>query len=344
MLKRGTLPALIAATIFAAAFLLANIPGNLILGPAPLSDGPYGSFFFCGVSEVAHGWPMTVLRHDGDVTPPGMVISAWRIGDNVRFSPAALLVNLALLAAGTVLVGWLVGRRLRGRGWQFTLFDVLTVTLSVSLVAALAALRYRTHQAQVARCELAGSSFNYAERQPFGPYWLRNITGPQYWEWGDLQIAVDVVHSDEIAELPGKSTIKVLRIENVQVDAMPSLDGYDSLQAIHMGLANYASATYTGDGDPPLLPCLRQIARCESIQALNLYDSTVTDRCLQELSQMPNLIGLELADNREITDAGLEYLASLTRLRKLGLVGTGVSQEGVERLQARLPECEIHWK
>lgn len=342
-MRPGTLPALLAATLFAAALLLANIPGNLVIGPDVLRDDPYGAYFLCGVSEVAHGWPFTFLRHEGYAPPPGLVVSAWRIGEDPRFTSVAFIANLTLLAAGTWLIGTLVRRRIQNHGWRFGVIHVLVVMLCVSVIAAFMTSRYRTHQAQVARYERDGYRFSHTECQPFGPYWLRTITGPQCWQWGDLQVSAYLQHADEIAELPGKSKIKVLNIESIECRTMPSLDGYDDLLAINMGMANYGYANFDGDDDPPLLACLREIAECDSIQALNLYDSIVTDRGLKELSRMPNLTHLELTGNTEVTDAGLLHLGSTTTLRKLGLAGTGVSQEGVERLQARLPECEIHW-
>ncbi|QEG39812.1 hypothetical protein [Roseimaritima ulvae] len=56
---------------------------------------------------------------------------------------------------------------------------------------------------------------------------------------------------------------------------------------------------------------------------------------------MPNLIHLDLTGNREVTDAGLEHLAATKTLRKLSLIDTAVTQDGINRLQAQLPEYEI---
>lgn len=49
---------------------------------------------------------------------------------------------------------------------------------------------------------------------------------------------------------------------------------------------------------------------------------------------------LSLRDT-QITDAGLEHLKGLTRLRALDLQGTKVSGDGIRSLQRALPDCVI---
>jgi hypothetical protein len=45
----------------------------------------------------------------------------------------------------------------------------------------------------------------------------------------------------------------------------------------------------------------------------------------------------------QVTDAGLEHIKGLTRLRNLSLKDTRVSDEGVKELQEALPNCEISY-
>ena len=43
----------------------------------------------------------------------------------------------------------------------------------------------------------------------------------------------------------------------------------------------------------------------------------------------------------DVTDAGLERLKGLSKLQRLKLQGTAVTEEGVKKLQESLPECKI---
>lgn len=341
--KRGAAPAIIAAALLAAACLLANIPGNPVVGPSILSDGKYGPHFECGVESMVHGWPFAYLRHDGHHTPAGNGPSAWTPGENSRFTPAALAANVTLLTIITTALAWIVRRRIQAKGWRFEVIHLMLAIAAVSAITAGITARRRQHQAQVAWLQRGQRDILFAEWQPFGPYWLRAITEPHYWSWGDRLVAAEIEHSDEIATLPGKAGIKVLRIITVRCDAMPPLDDFDNLVAIDMSLVNYDYANFAGDSDPEFWPCLSVISQCGSLQGLNLYETDVTDRGLQELAQMPNLRHLELSANPGVTDDGLSHLASITSLQKLGLRGTRVTTTGVEKLRAALPDCEIDW-
>ena len=58
------------------------------------------------------------------------------------------------------------------------------------------------------------------------------------------------------------------------------------------------------------------------------------------LSGLANLEGLDLT-NTQITDVGLTHLSSLTKLNYLWLIGTRVTDEGIEKFQETLPSCKI---
>lgn len=213
----------------------------------------------------------------------------------------------------------------------------------MSSATAFFSYRLHLHQEQVEYLQHVGQDIDWAEWKPFGPHWLREITGPHMWNWGDRLIAVQVEHSDEIATLPGRDTVKVLRISTVRCDSMPSLAEYRELVAVDLSLANYDYTDFIGPGDPEFLPCVTVIAQCESLEGLGLYDGLVTDAGLPKLSTMPHLRHLDLSCN-DITDAGLVHLAQMKSLRKLGLWGTKVTKVGVERLRAQLPACVVLWE
>lgn len=53
-----------------------------------------------------------------------------------------------------------------------------------------------------------------------------------------------------------------------------------------------------------------------------------------------DIVGLNL-DDTKITDTSLEHLSELKKLRWLGLVRTGVTEEGVAQLRQALPQCTV---
>jgi hypothetical protein len=343
--KRRHVVAIITAGLFVSLFAIANIPGAPVVGPSILQDGKYGPHFQCNYQGLVHGWPLTFLIHEGHHRPTDYSLSPWRIGQISEFRPVLLLMNVAFLLLGSIVAGLLVQRHIQKHRWRFQLLHLMAATLVVAMVAAYLTHRSQVHRAQVRQMERAGAvNTDSAEWQPFGPYWLRSLTGAQYWHWADRLAAADIGHSDEIAELAGRTAIRVLRIQTVRCDAMPSLDDYDDLLAIDMFMVNYDYSDRNDNSEPELWPCLHVIAQCDSIQGLNFYDAGVTNRGLQELARMPNLRNLELASNLDVTDEGLVHLASIRSLQKLGLSGTGVTKQGVQRLQTALPHCEIFWE
>jgi len=67
---------------------------------------------------------------------------------------------------------------------------------------------------------------------------------------------------------------------------------------------------------------------------------TVNDGDVDRLCSLGELKWLVL-DNTDITDAGLMLLANLRKLRRLYVRHTRVTQEGIQRLQDRLPDLTI---
>ena len=327
----------------AATLALATFPGSPVVAPDISGGGKYGPHFECFVQAVAHGWPFRFLTHDGFYSA-GSGLSAWRIGENPTFQPGLLILDVVFLLFLSFLLGWCVYRHIQKHGWRFRMVHLMAVVVCVAAIAAFVSHRSRLHQSQIEQLRHSGYlNIDSAEWQPFGPHCLREWTGPNYWSWGDVLCAAEIEHSDEIAKLGGRESIRVLRITTVRCDAMPSLDDYHSLLAIDMFMVGYDYSNYEGDEDPEFWPCLHVIAQCDSIQGLNLYETGVTDRGLRELARMPNLTHLELSVNPGVTDAGVIELASVKSLRKVGLWGTGVTKDGIERLQAALPNCEIGW-
>ena len=71
-----------------------------------------------------------------------------------------------------------------------------------------------------------------------------------------------------------------------------------------------------------------------------LWQVTVTDRGAETLSAMPQLEILSLR-NGKITDVAVDSLTKLKHLKRLDVVNTNLTDTGLARLRAGLPNCEI---
>ena len=71
--------------------------------------------------------------------------------------------------------------------------------------------------------------------------------------------------------------------------------------------------------------------------------ASVDDDTLATVAQFQSLEQLWLNGDISITDAGLEHLKRLTRLRELSLGDAPVSEDAVARLRQALPACEVFW-
>ncbi len=178
-----------------------------------------------------------------------------------------------------------------------------------------------------------------------GPYWLRELTGHTVWSWADISVIATVKSGDAVHELPRKDTLRILTINRADQSELPSLKVFTSLQVLNLEPVN---RNETSLHDPrqqneiwftPFLPSLRKIAQCQSLEALNLSAMGLIDQDLAELATLPKLTNVCLSDNLGITDAGLVHLAKLKALRKIDLNNTNVTEAGIARLQAELPDC-----
>ena len=73
------------------------------------------------------------------------------------------------------------------------------------------------------------------------------------------------------------------------------------------------------------------------VEFVGLGATTVTDTALERLKEhlekLPNLEGLDLGDNTQITDAGLKHIGGLTNLKMLGLQQTQITDTGLVHLK-----------
>ncbi|MCA9117903.1 MAG: hypothetical protein KDA79_22685 [Planctomycetaceae bacterium] len=110
--------------------------------------------------------------------------------------------------------------------------------------------------------------------------------------------------------------------------------------------------------------CVAELASCTSLGSVALWNSPVNGACLESLSRLPELVALDLdgttvqaeqlkylADypklesldltNTSLTDEAIPHLERCRKLTVLLLSGSRITADGLKRLKASLPGCEV---
>ena len=172
---------------------------------------------------------------------------------------------------------------------------------------------WRQRQAVAEILDLGGQvSYDYempGAAAPFGPAWLRELIGNDY-----FQTVKSIGLVSNVFANPDKIT--------AALEQVAKLPGVDGLGIISAGLrADH----------------IRQIAQLRSITRLFFWN--VTDEGLAELAPMSQLRELRIAGT--FTDAGLAHLANLRGLQTLGLEGA-ITGAGTAHLEG-LPQLQTLW-
>lgn len=77
------------------------------------------------------------------------------------------------------------------------------------------------------------------------------------------------------------------------------------------------------------------------IIGVELFFTETADDDLPILKVLPELKSLDLKGCSRITDAGLVHLEGMSKLETLNLEDTEVTDDGVNKLKAALPKCQI---
>ncbi len=85
---------------------------------------------------------------------------------------------------------------------------------------------------------------------------------------------------------------------------------------------------------------LKNVAKLQHLERLDLSDTKITDAGLKEVAKLQKLKSLRLNDT-EISDEGLKEVAKLKKLEKLDLNFTQITDNGAAELQKALPNCRI---
>ena len=85
------------------------------------------------------------------------------------------------------------------------------------------------------------------------------------------------------------------------------------------------------------------IAHLTGLKALYFGGAKITNQDLAKLTALENLLKLDLS-GCPIDDGAVEHLLEMDSLKFLRLYDTGITAEGMERLEQGLPDCLIRWR
>lgn len=337
-----------------AILLLLNVPGQIAWGPDILADGKYGPHFDV-LEHCEHGRPFTYLEREPVMLdrPPYWRLSLWNIFEGVdRFNASILFID-AVLGCGIVLVaGFLFEswRRRRTRLLQFYIGELLIV---IGIVAACAAV-YVFHRSQHRNERSILQAINEIEDQSghgkwdinervewqsSGPTWLWHIIGGRPFQVFDRVVGIDTEGGEEIKHVVKLSELGVVRIKgavsNRQLKMLEQLPQLEALDMCFTILDDEGQETVDEDGHI-IEQCFR-LPRLPNLRGLNLYDTSFRGDGLENI---PSVERLDLRGT-DVDDKSVPTLAALTKLKKLALGGTAVSDSGIDQLRRRLPNCEI---
>jgi hypothetical protein len=80
-----------------------------------------------------------------------------------------------------------------------------------------------------------------------------------------------------------------------------------------------------------------------NLRGLKLSGRLITGKGISHIAGLKQLEWLNL-DATGVGDEDLVHLEGLTNLKQIRVSHTNVTQQGVERLRQRLPDCSILWR
>lgn len=198
--------------------------------------------------------------------------------------------------------------------------------------------RKRRERAVVTLVQSAGGEVHYDWQldpelhRPPGPGWLRNIVGDDYFahvahvdlrtkfDW-DLSLVMGPAIS-MARQAAAEGSHRAAAKRRVPADELLRFVAtLETVEALQLG-----ETQVTDSG-------AKHIAKLENLSHLFLASNPVTDAGLAEIGRLGRLEMLDLRET-DVTDAGMTQLAGLERLTWLRLRGTAVSDRGLAELAA----------
>jgi len=146
-----------------------------------------------------------------------------------------------------------------------------------------------------------------------------------------LELRQTLVTSAALSHLKAMKSLKSLNVEETAVgnEGLAHIQGLTTLEELNLRQSQV---------DDKGLAYLKNMTK---LQRLNLDKCNITNDGLVNVEPLKNLDYLHIGSTH-VTDAGLPHLYGLKKLTKLDLTYlSGITDEGVDKLQAELPDAEI---
>lgn len=137
-----------------------------------------------------------------------------------------------------------------------------------------------------------------------------------------------------VAELKGLKNLKSLTLSgNIRMTdtSADTIKNFVALEELSL------PSTFTDDG-------VKKLVGVKKLKTLYIGGARLTDAAVSAIAlNMPDLEHLELGtpSGTDITDAVVADLVKLTKLKRLGLSGSKLTESGVKVLREKLPDCTI---
>ena len=123
----------------------------------------------------------------------------------------------------------------------------------------------------------------------------------------------------------------MLRLPPISGRALAHLSGLAELTSLE------AEGVALAEGDLNALSHLPQLTR------LDLIHARFGQRSARSLQSLSNLTELSLYEASTLKDGDEAWLSHLTRLRRLDVRGTALSEDAIARLTSALPDCDVSY-
>ena len=122
--------------------------------------------------------------------------------------------------------------------------------------------------------------------------------------------------------------VDVSERDDVDDNVMRHLSGLPKLKRFH---AIFTKITGSG---------LKHLTKAKHLEVLDLFACPITDDGLRHVINLRQLRKVNLGGSK-VTDKSIHLLTNWKKLEYLDVGGTQISREGIRKLQAALPNCEV---